>query len=97
MKYVLVKWNHDFADEPVLLYSEIDDARWEVRKVEIYRDGRSGYASAAESAGSTRLGEVPVPSLADIATDPQFVPLEITAEEFERVWRAALGDEHPNR
>ncbi len=44
MKYIRVKWNHLFSDEPVLLFSELDDARWEVRKIEVFRDGHQGYA-----------------------------------------------------
>ncbi len=86
MKYILVKWNHLFGDEPVLLYSELDDARWEVRKIEVFRDGHQGYASATESGGSTRLGEAPIPALAEIASDPQFEPSEITKEQFEEMW-----------
>jgi hypothetical protein len=86
MKYISVKWNHLLPDEPVLLYSELDDARWEVRKIEVFRDGHQGYASTAESGGSTRLGEMPIPWLAEIASDPQFEPIEITREQFEELW-----------
>jgi hypothetical protein len=86
VKYILVKWKHSFPGEPIWLYSELDNAYWEVRKVEVFRDGSRGYASATESRGTTRLGEEPVPSLENIATDPQFEPIEITREEFEQVW-----------
>lgn len=86
MKYIRVKWNHKHHDEPVLLYSELDTERWEKRKVEVFRDGRCGYASASESGGSTRLGEEPIPALTEIASDPQFEPVEITQQEFEEVW-----------
>jgi hypothetical protein len=34
MSYLKVKWNRSFPDEPMLLYSELDRERWEVRKVE---------------------------------------------------------------
>ena len=86
MKYIRVKWNHKHQDEPVLLYSELDAERWEKRKVEVFRDGRCGYASADESCGSTQLGEEPIPPLAEIASDPQFEPVEIVEQEFEEVW-----------
>jgi len=86
MKYICVKWNHSFPDEPIWLYSELDDDRWEVRKVEVYGDSRQGYASETEYYGSTGLGEVPVPPLTEIASDPEFEPAEITKEEFEEVW-----------
>jgi hypothetical protein len=41
---------------PVVLYSELDDNRFEVRKVEVFRDGRLGYADAVRSSGGTGLG-----------------------------------------
>jgi hypothetical protein len=86
MKYILVKWIHNFVDEPVLLYSELDDSRFETRKVEIFSDGEIGYASEAEEFGTTRLGIEPVPSIFEIAKDPEFEPKEITQEEFEKIW-----------
>jgi hypothetical protein len=86
MNYIKVKWKHSLPNEPVCLYSELDAKRWEARKVEMYRDGTCGYAGAAESGGATRLGEAPIPPLTEISCDPQFEPVEITKEEFERVW-----------
>lgn len=91
MKYLSVSWNHDDADDPVLLYSELDDERYETRKVEIRRDGRMTYAGPGVEVGDTWLGEVPVPALEEIAQDPQFTPKYITAEEFEAVWLRAIG------
>ncbi len=44
MKYIKVKWLHSHPDEPVLLYSELDKDRWETRKVEVFADGRIGFA-----------------------------------------------------
>lgn len=86
MEYIRVKWKHTSSDEPVLLYSELDMDRYELRKVEIYLDGRKGYASATEEKAGTRLGDQPVPPLAEIALDDEFEPVEISKEEFETVW-----------
>jgi hypothetical protein len=86
MTYIRVKWVHSNPRYPVLLYSELDSARWEVRKVEVFVDGRRGFACKEESAGGTGLGKEPVPPLAEITADPQFEPSEITKEEFEEVW-----------
>lgn len=86
MKYIRVRWIHNFPNEPVLLYSELDDDRFETRKVEVFPDGKKGYASEAEEVGGTRLGIEPVPSITQIAMDHEFVPEEITKEEFERIW-----------
>jgi hypothetical protein len=89
MKYMLVRWHHESEDEPVLLYSELDDDRWEVRKVEVYGDGRCDYANSTESTGSTLLGETPIPPLAEIAAAPEFGAEEISKHEFEEVWAKA--------
>jgi hypothetical protein len=68
----------------------------ETRKVEIFRNGKIGYASRADFGAFTRLGIVPIPPTSIIASDPEFEPTEITQEEFEEVWRRAsqghLGD-----
>lgn len=88
MSYIKVQWIHQDPDDPVWLLSELDHERWETRKIEIYADGLKGYASKTEQSGRTFLGELPVPPLAEIATDPQFIPQEIGEDEFEAEWRA---------
>jgi hypothetical protein len=88
MTYIRVRWVHSFPDTPVLLYSELDDQRWEVRKVEVYGDGRKGFAGPNESAGDTMLGKEPIPPVTEISSDPQFDPSEISKHEFETVWVA---------
>jgi uncharacterized protein DUF6881 len=91
MTYLKCNWNHSFPDAPITLYSELDDLRWELRKVEVFRDGRMGYADRRKEVDGSRLGLDPVPALAEIAADPQFQPVEITSLEFESVWNAATG------
>jgi hypothetical protein len=86
MKYVKVKWIHSHPDEPVWLYSELNDDLWETRKVEVFPDGTQGYANQSEEVGTTKLAIEPFPSLDEIASDPQFLPEEITCEEFDSVW-----------
>ncbi|AVR97440.1 DUF6881 domain-containing protein [Pseudoduganella armeniaca] len=86
MKYICVKWKHLDKDEPVLLYSELDDELWERRKVEVYSDGKSDYADSQRQAGNARLSEEPLPPMEQIALDPQFEPFEISKEEFEQIW-----------
>ncbi len=82
MQYIRVAWKHEHPDEPTMLYSEVDKDRWEVRKVEVFRDGTLGYASAERSSASTGLGLERVPPLAQIARDPQFEPADITKERI---------------
>jgi hypothetical protein len=77
----------------VLLFSELEDDRWETRKVEVFSDGHCGYADRNEEHAGTGLSIEPIPSLVEIAAQPQFEPYEISREEFELVWarRAGLG------
>jgi hypothetical protein len=98
MRYIKVLWHHDFPDEPVELYSELDDAGYEVRKVEIYRDGRSGFAEGGSSSGTTRLGEGSLPRLEEIADQEEFSPSFIEKVEFEEVWQhASAGSSRGDR
>jgi hypothetical protein len=91
MMYMKVKWKHSDPQYPTLTYSELDHDRWEVRKVEIYADGRRDYASKRKATGSTDLSLTSIPPLTEIAMDPQFEPVEIRKEEFEEVWRGTLA------
>jgi hypothetical protein len=77
----------------MLLYSELNGELWEVRKVEVYADGRMDFSSREEQSGSTRLGIEPLPNLEEIAAHREFEPVFISAEEFESVWeKAKVGE-----
>jgi len=90
--YIKVVWHHRPADEPVELYSEIDDSRWELRKVEVYRDGRHDFADATQCTGTTLLSDQPLPTLDQIAVQTEFTPIAIERAEFEDAWlRATRG------
>ncbi len=84
--YMRVRWLHSDPDDPTALWSELDSERWETRKLEYFSDGRVGYASADEQTGDTWLGTEPVPSLDEIAADPEFQPEEVSKEAFEQRW-----------
>jgi hypothetical protein len=86
--YIMVDHIHTYDDLPVRIYSELDEERYEVRKIEIFKDGSIGYAYDDVEVGPTGLGEVPVPPLDEIAQDPYeiFFPKEITKDEFEKIW-----------
>lgn len=88
MQYIAVEWIHSLPDEPILLYSEIDEDRWERRKIELFRDGSAGFADEEHEDKQTGLSLEPWPSLEEIAADPQFVPKLIGKEVFERLWKA---------
>lgn len=90
MKWIKVLWKHDQLEDPVVLLSEIDEDHWELRKIEIYADGRLGYADANREVGGTRLGIEPVPPLQEIAANDAFELQMLTEDEFEQAWRAAM-------
>lgn len=91
--YVKVQWLHEFAEEPVELFSELDGDRYEVRKVEVYRDGRLDWADASRQTNSIGLGEAPVPDLEEINVQEEFRAKSITAAEFAAVWARARRTE----
>ena len=89
MRYLRVRWNHDAAGVPVLLYIEIDDAGWEIRKVEEYRSGVRDLASRDVATGSSLLGLEPIPPLEEINASVEFDGAMIGAEDFEKIWAEA--------
>lgn len=68
------------------MVSELNSSRLELRKIEYYKDGRVGLASRELSRLGARLGSEPVPTLAEINSDSQFVGEEISLDEFESQW-----------
>jgi hypothetical protein len=91
MRYLDVKWIHDLDEEPIRLVSEIDLIGFETRKLEFFRDGRVGFASAAGASLETELGTVPVQSIDEIGTLGEFVGLTITGSDFEALWQHVVG------
>jgi hypothetical protein len=89
MKYIKVRWLHSSSDTPIWLYSELNLASSEVRKVEVYASGHMDFADRDQQSGSTSLGIEPLQSLEEIAANPEFEPVEISAEEFEAIWATA--------
>ena len=87
MRYHKVLWHHDLPDDPAIRYAEISSGR-EVRKIEVFRDGRHDYAGTSGSTGTTTLSESLTPA-DEINQDPQFSATTIPASEFERVWQRA--------
>jgi hypothetical protein len=86
MEYLKVSWQHQFDDEPLILYSEINTRRFENRKIEIYPDGSFGLATSDFHFGGTELSAEVMPLLEEICEEKTFVPEVITREEFEKIW-----------
>jgi hypothetical protein len=64
--YIYSKWNNTPAGSRFEFYSELDGARYEARKIEVFPGGELNYASKTKSTGETRPGITPVPSMAEI-------------------------------
>jgi hypothetical protein len=94
-RYQRVTWHHNFGSEPTEIYSEIDDAGVETRKVEAYRDGRRDYADKLRATGTTVLSETDMPSLKDIAAQAEFTAQLIDKAEFEDIWHLATTETLP--
>ena len=92
MTYIKVQWIHDFQDEPIFLYSELDSRRNEIRKVEVYKNDKLGYACENKSVNGTFLSKTEIPLLEDINTDIQFDACEIDKEYFESIWNKAVSE-----
>ena len=91
MEYICVKWIHNLDNEPILLYSEIDFSRKEVRKIEIFKDGTVGYADILLEINGSRLSEGKIPTIEEISIDSQFIPHKISREEFLKILNDKLG------
>ena len=55
MEYLKVEWLHSNDQYPILLFSELDEDRMEIRKVEQYRDGKFCFADHERATGDTQL------------------------------------------
>jgi hypothetical protein len=86
MEFIDVAWRHNSENDPVRVVSELDSGRHETRKLEFFPDGRVGFASSVVSSINTELGVVPVPSIEEINSDPQFHASSIEKQEFEALW-----------
>jgi hypothetical protein len=71
---------------PVRLISELDEERFEIRKLEFFKNKKVGFASEEQNSGDAILGEIPVPSIDDINSQGEFLAKEICRSDFERFW-----------
>ncbi|MFI0808109.1 DUF6881 domain-containing protein [Streptomyces echinatus] len=89
MEHWKVDWAHELESTPIRFYSEIGSDGYEVRKIEVYRDGRILKAGKFHESAEIGLSEVPVGSIDDVASQPEFSAPSISPEDFERAWRTA--------
>ncbi len=88
--FLHARWRNAPAGCPLEMFSELDHARWETRKVELFAGDRWHWAGPEGSShGATGLGEAPIPPLAEIQRDIEFDAREIPGDEFEAAWARA--------
>lgn len=93
MQYVLIEWEHDLDDEPYQIYSELDDSRKELRKVEFYRNGIC-FSYGAERGNVNALAQKPFPAdLREIERRAEegetITARSIPASFFYEIWNQA--------
>lgn len=92
MEYVLAEWDHDLDDEPYLIYSELDAARREVRRVEFYRNGVT-FSYGGERGNEGALSPDPFPEdLRDLPSPEgagDVTARRISPSLFYEIWNQA--------
>ncbi|SMO86932.1 hypothetical protein SAMN06264849_110101 [Melghirimyces algeriensis] len=91
MRYILCHWIQEDLDEPVKIYSEVDEEGHELRKVEVYRDGTADYATQEVAVGQAGLALILFPSIEEINMDSETVAEEISPAEFKNIWKKYVG------
>lgn len=89
MRHIKVEWNHNFSNEPSIYYHEIGEDNWEVRRVQVYKDGRREWADEDHETSTAGLAEIPISSITDINSQSEFDAREISSNEFETEWTRA--------
>jgi hypothetical protein len=89
--YLHTEWIHDNNEYPSHIYSELDEDRYETRKIDLWKDGRIAFAFDDIEYGDTFLGTQPMPLIEDIngidEWGEEMKAHEITFKEFEQVWQ----------
>ncbi|GAA4531135.1 DUF6881 domain-containing protein [Amycolatopsis samaneae] len=87
--FLRVEWRHDFEVEPVETFGEIGEDGYEIRRVEVYRDGRMDWADAVRETDRVFLAEAPMPPLEEINAQAEFSAATMERADFEAMWERA--------
>lgn len=94
MRYIQVDWIHNYPDDPTRLYSEVGDDGYEIRRIDIYRDGRTERVSEDTQDEYNFLNPQVYPSLEELNSKDEWDETkaqEITKDDFETVWANGLN------
>jgi hypothetical protein len=89
MRYEKTVWTHSKPNFPRVIYNEINEQGWELRKVEIFPDGTYGFAGTEIRKEPTGLSETPIEPLFIAPAKPPLDITSISKEEFEDIWLKA--------
>jgi len=88
--YERLEWRHDHLDEPHFIYSELDDQRYETRKIEIFKDGRTRKACIEDlKTDPMALADQSFPPLEEVNAHAEFHAEQISKAEFEELWKSS--------
>ena len=89
MEYIQLEWFHDMKTEPYIIYSEINDMRYEVRKIEVFKDGTYIKCSEEMVDSKIELADIPFPAdLNEINSDKQFcAKYHFFTKEWWQIWK----------
>jgi hypothetical protein len=83
MLYYKTIWNHTNDYDPIVMYSSIDEERYEMKRLDIFRDGHVAYF---DTRTPMELSEDPYPSDFDeINATDEFDVSEISSIDFENI------------
>lgn len=88
-RYLKIDWKNGAPADPATYFCEIDDEGWELRRVEIFQNGKMAYADRQLAVGCEGLGLAQVPSLSKIRQDPEIEAWEISENDFDFMWEKA--------
>jgi hypothetical protein len=96
MEWIKIDWINTYEDEPYVIFMELTDDRQNTRKIELYKNGKIGYAIGEIEINGVRLNEEKFPTVNEYnilnleqhPTDDDEVLLasNIGKDEFEDLW-----------
>jgi hypothetical protein len=89
-RYIRCRWMSENREGLRMTFSELDGERWEVRRVEVFLDGRVSCADVHGSYGTTELAKNPIGEPEATVDNQEYEIAELTRAEFEAVFDAAL-------
>ncbi|GAB4019863.1 DUF6881 domain-containing protein [Spirosoma koreense] len=94
MRYIQVDWIHNYPDDPTQLYSEVGEDGYEIRRIDIYRDGRIERVSEDTQDEYNFLNPQVYPSLEELNSKDEWDEVkaqEIIKDDFETIWANGLA------